>query len=70
MAETKKCPMTYGVEKGAYDQEISGFDPCIGKECGFWIDDTISGRTAICAIPLLALRLDEVAHFKRKEASQ
>jgi len=41
MAESKKknCPLTYSVQRGAYDQQLSDFDYCIENECAWWDDD-------------------------------
>ena len=44
----KLCPLTYITEKGAYDQDVSGFDNCTEKACAWW--DDFTGHCAILSI--------------------
>jgi len=50
MAKDKKkiCPLTYALEKGAYDQEVGDFYCCVEESCGWWNWET--GECAILAI--------------------
>ena len=49
MAEDKRiCPLTYAVEKGAYDQQVGDFDFCREVQCAWW--NELSKNCAILVI--------------------
>lgn len=55
VSDKKYCPMTGNHGAGAifYRKE----------KCAWWIDNTSTGTTKICAIPLATLRLNDIAYF-------
>ena len=51
------CPLTYAVEKGAYDQQVGDFDFCRKEQCAWWHILNIQTKKGRCSILTIAAAL-------------
>ena len=53
----KICPLTYKLQKGAYDQESGDFDYCAEEKCAWWCVLNPRTKRGICFIQSLTVSL-------------